>query len=694
MKKALKKIWAWISGPKSDFALFAVALVLLNLVGYRAFFRVDLTPQRSYSLSPASHEAIRALEEPLSVKVFFTKNLPAPYNSVERYLRDLLAEYGSAAGKRLTCEFFDVQKPENQELARSYGIGVSRVQELKDNEVGVKNAYMGIVLVYADAIETLDGLASTEGLEYRITTTIGKMVSRTSVLSGLTGKVTMTLYTSDELSKFGIAGYKDLERNVRAVYDRVNKKNRDRIEFASAVPRSKAEVEEIVAKYGLHRIGWSDRKDGTESGVATLGIVLQYGDRFRAVPFDLARDLFGGYAIAGLDGLEQGVSDALQGLVSQSPVIGYVTGHGEMALEDERNGSARFAENLSDMYELKPVNLSGADIPSGMDTIVIDGPKAAFSEAELYRVDQFIMRGGNVIAFLDPYDVIQPQGEMAYYGGQPTYRPIQSGLERLLSKYGAAPEPGYVLDKNCYIARQQGQDDVPIYYAPLLAKESLNAKSPISRGLAYVIFLQSGGFAFDEKNVPSGRKIRALADSSPESWVMKDNVSLMPYGMSPPAPDAMGKRHLAVLLEGNFESAFDRAPEAESDAKDGLVSERHMPKSVRAGKIIAIGTSAVTGSAVMDRDGREPISIFVRNAVDYAAGKEDLIAMRTKGLSLNTLSKTTATARSVARGVNLYGLPLLAAVAGLVAWRIRARRRKSIRERYMTAEAAKREADK
>ena len=38
----MKKILQWLKGPKSDFILFIIFLVLLNIAGHRAFVRFDL----------------------------------------------------------------------------------------------------------------------------------------------------------------------------------------------------------------------------------------------------------------------------------------------------------------------------------------------------------------------------------------------------------------------------------------------------------------------------------------------------------------------------------------------------------------------------------------------------------------------------------------------------------------------------
>lgn len=696
MMNGFKKFASWIKGPKSDFFLFVVALLLLNAVSFRAFFRVDLTAQRAYSLSRASRETIRSLEEPLSVKVFFTKNLPSPYNGVETYLRDLLVEYGGA-GNKISYSFFDMEKPDAQELARSYGVEQVQVQEVKDNEVGVKNAYMGLVVSYADAIETVNGLTQSDGLEYRLTTTISNMIGKVNSLSGLKGKITLTVYASAELSAFGIQGYDSLEQTVRASYDRVNKKSMGKIDFAFVRP-SQAEVPALVAKYGLQELNWEADAKGTPAGVGALGIVLEYGNRSHVLPIALARGLFGGYGLAGLDTLEDDISQSLQSLVQKSPTIGYLTGHGEKSLDDEQNGAARLRTLTANSYEFKNVDLAKGDVPAGISCLMINGPTVAIPEGELYKIDQFLMRGGNLLVFADPFQEIRPQGDMAYFGGQPQYLPIQNGLDRLLSKYGVTLPKAYALDKACYTAQQQGTGKVSLYYVPLLAKESLNAKESVSKNLAYVLMLMAGPIEISEDAAKAeGRKIVPLATTSDEAWRMSDNISLMPYAMTEPDKASMKKENLSVLLEGKFDSAFGgpvagsttaETASADTASGDAAFSEKmHVARSTQNARIIVTGTSMITTQSVIDETGSQPVAILVRNMIDYANGNDDLIAMRTKGLSLNTLDKTGPAVRTTARVVNQYGLPALVAVAGLVAWRIRVKRRRSIETRYAKREA-------
>lgn len=704
----VRKIIAWLKGAKSDLFLFVVAIILLNLVSQNAFFRLDLTGEHSYSLSPASREVMRSLEEPLAIKVFFSDNLPAPYNSVGRYLDDLLVEYKGANPKRFSYEAFDMKKESNQQLARSYGIPMAQVQEVKDNEVGVKNAYMGLAIVYSDSVEVIDNVATTESLEYRLTTSIGKIVARTNTLSGLSGKVKITLYASSSFAPLGISGFRDLDAVVSGAATELNKKNLNRIEYSRVDPATQADMDALAAKYGLQVVTWSTKKNlkdaaASPDGSGVLAVVLEYGDKFKTVPLELARTLFGGYGIAGLDKIDDTLSASLQALMSNSSAIGYVTGHGEKSLSDEREGAARLQSIVSDTYEFKQIDTAKEAIPADITTLVINGPTGTFGEAELYKIDQFVLRGGSLFVLLDPFEVIQPEGQMAYYGGQPTYRPIDSGLEKLLAAYGITPRANYVLDKNCYVARQQGQADVKLYYVPRLGKEGLSKKSAITKGLAEVIFLQASSLDLADTSTSKDRKVVPLAWSSPDSWLMEGAISLMPYGMEPPAADKLATRNLAALAEGSFESAFGQsAPEiapsatatttagggkgeAGASAIGSLDAKAHLAKSVQRGRVIVTGTSEITGQAVMDKEGREPVAIFVRNAIDYLAGNGDLIEMRTKGLSLNTLNKASPVARTVARSVNLYGLPALVGLIGFGAWRLRSIRRKKIAARYASS---------
>jgi ABC-type uncharacterized transport system involved in gliding motility auxiliary subunit len=691
--RAFKRLASWLSEPKSDFVLLLVVLVLANLVASRAFFRVDLTSRQSFSLSEASRRVVKTLEEPLAVKVFFSSNLPAPYNGVERYLRDLLVEYQGVGKGRFSYRFFDMEKNENKDMAESYGISPVQIQEVKNDEVGVKNAYMGLAIVHGDSVEAVNNIVDAEGLEYRLTTTLAKVIVTNDALSGSTGPIQATLYASSSLAAFRIQGWSDLDKLVRESVDRVNKKNRGRLQYHFVDAATNTEIDGLGAKYGLQRISWGKQPNGMEAGSGALGIVLEYGDRSRTVPIELARGLFGGYGLVGLDDLEGRLSDALKGLVSNSLAVGYLTGHGEKDLYDDRNGAARFSWLVQDTYELKEVNLSKADIPAGITTLVINGPKEKLSELELYRIDQFLMRGGNVLALLDPYLEIGTQGGY----GAPAYVPVKTGLEGLMAKYGVKLASNYVLDAECYVARQQGMGETPLYYAPLIGKKGLDKDHVVTRNLSNVLFLKAGEVSASVSAAGTGaaggataaggaapeRSAVTLVSSSPDSWVVSGNINLMPFAMAEPAKDQRASHPLVVLVEGRFESGFDAAPpQASGGAVGALSAETRLARSVQRGKLIVAGTSELAGPSLLDENGRQPTALFIRNALDYLTGNEELNDMRTKGLSADSLAKTSPALRAAIKSMDMYGLPLIVAAAGLLAWRRRVRRRAKIQAIY------------
>ena len=165
----MKKILQWLKSSKSDFILFVIFLVLLNIAGHRAFVRFDLTAPKSYSLSKASKTVVKNLDSPLSVRVFFSDGLPSTYANVYQYVKDILVEYKGAANKNFSVSYMDMSKPENEELARDLGIQQVQIQEIKNNEVGLKQAYMGVAIAYGDNIEIMNPVQTSDGFEFNLT---------------------------------------------------------------------------------------------------------------------------------------------------------------------------------------------------------------------------------------------------------------------------------------------------------------------------------------------------------------------------------------------------------------------------------------------------------------------------------------------------------------------------------------------
>lgn len=679
----MKKILQWLKSPKSDFILFIIFLVLINLAGHKAFVRFDLTAPKSYSLSKASKTVVKNLESPLSVRVFFSDNLPSTYTNVSQYVKDILTEYKGAANKNFSVSYMDMSKPENETLARDLGIQQVQIQEIKNNEVGLKQVYMGVAVTYGDSIEILNPVQTSDGFEFNLTTKISKMISMADTLAGLAkdDKVTLTLYLSDVLMALGISGAEEAEVIVREAFNSVNKKNLGRLEFNVVNPKSTdpADADALSMKYGIQTIAYMD------SGVqkkGVLGLVLEHGDESYALPLEVQRSFFG-FAIAGLDDLENTISEGLQSLFSNTKSIGYITGHGEVSLEAE-DQAANFEKLLSGMYQLENIDLNSENIPAGMNTIIINGPKIDFTEEELYKVDQFLLRGGDVILLLD--GVVDDGSNQSYGIGR--YVPNESNLERLLTKYGIERSKNMVMDKNCITDYNAQFGQLDYWWVPTLHKKQLAKKNVITNNLGYVYMLQCGSLDPSAAKENKNLKVTEIAKSSDEAWALETGITLHPLYLDPPSdPSSFGQYTLAVLLEGKFDSAFDEAPASENTAEESgddnaLVTSKYIKSSVMPGKLFVAGTSAITTRQVIDEEGTSPVSIFLMNVIDYMSGNEEFCTMRTKSLSVNNLTIKSKAGANFWKLFNSFGIALFVVLAGLFVWRLRSARRRAINKKY------------
>ena len=677
----MEKFIKWIKSSASDFVLFVMILVLANIASHKAFLRFDLTSQGSYSISQASRSTVKTLTEPLSVKVFFSDNLPAPYNATSQYVKDILVEYKGAANKNFSVSYMDMSKAENEELARDLGIQQVQIQEIKNNEVGLKQVYMGLAIAYGDDIEIMNPVQTSDGFELEFTTRVSKMISMADALSGLAKneKLSLTLYLSDDLKKLGISGTEEAEQIIRDAYNVVNRQNFDRIDYKVVSPDA-VEADALAAKYGLQTISYSDR--GLQKK-AVIGLVLEYGEKFYALPLEIQRSLFG-YVVGGLEDVETSLNDGLHNLFSNAKALGYITGHGEVD-HTSADYAANFEKLISNNYELKDIDLNSADIPAGMNAIIINGPKQDFTEEELYKIDQFLLRGGNVMIFIDG---TVDDGKNQMYGlGH--FITNNNNLDRLLAKYGIEHKKNMVMDKNCITSQNAQYGELHYWWVPTLHKKQLAKKHVITNNLGYVYLLQSSSLdpadALENKNL----KVTELAKSSEEAWALEDDITLHPLYLEPPADASQFTQYdLALLLEGKFDSAFDEAPEGITKAAEGqndenaLVTSNFVKASVMPGKLFVAGSSEITTRQVIDENGSSPVSMFLMNVVDYMNGNEELCTMRTKSLSVNNLTIKSKAGVNIWKYLNSFGLAVIVVICGLIVLRLRSARRRAINKKY------------
>lgn len=160
-------------------------VIVVNLLALAFFVRADITDNRIFSLSEASKRVARALDDPVVVKLYFTRELPPPYNAHARYLKDQLYEYRAYSGGQLRFEFIDPIAEEREDEAQRAGVFPVQVNAYEKDKIELKKVYMGLVFLYEDKREIIPIVQSTRNLEYEISSAITKLTTRELPVVGI-----------------------------------------------------------------------------------------------------------------------------------------------------------------------------------------------------------------------------------------------------------------------------------------------------------------------------------------------------------------------------------------------------------------------------------------------------------------------------------------------------------------------------
>lgn len=174
---------------KNSFTIYMSVLVgvllLLNLIGRNWYKRFDLTDNKMYSLSKSSKNVVDKIDDLLTMKVYFSDDLPGELSNTQRFLQDLLEEYEAQSDN---IRFFFTNPESNDELeeeARKDGIQPVQMQVVEDDKLEIKRVYLGMVILYEDKKETIPVIQTATGLEYLITTKIKTLVNKDKKTIGI-----------------------------------------------------------------------------------------------------------------------------------------------------------------------------------------------------------------------------------------------------------------------------------------------------------------------------------------------------------------------------------------------------------------------------------------------------------------------------------------------------------------------------
>jgi gliding-associated putative ABC transporter substrate-binding component GldG len=153
-------------------------LIALNIISIRIFGRFDLTRNSQFTLSEASKSLVKNLDDKVTVRAYFTEDLPSPYNNNRRALLDELNDYRAYARGNFQFEFIDPSGEKGEMDAQQQGIAPVQVQVIKEDKAQVQRAYMGMVLLYEDKKEVIPVVQNLATLEYEISSTIKRLTSK------------------------------------------------------------------------------------------------------------------------------------------------------------------------------------------------------------------------------------------------------------------------------------------------------------------------------------------------------------------------------------------------------------------------------------------------------------------------------------------------------------------------------------
>ena len=301
---------------------------------------------------------------------------------------------------------------------------------------------------------------------------------------------------------------------------------------------------------------------------------------------------------------------------------------------------------MSKLFSVKHLPLEMEVVPDDVNLLFVVHPRG-FSQKLQYAIDQFVMRGGNLVLLEDPFAMTDsppqdPSNPMANF----TYD-RSSNLNSITSKWGfKLEEQKIVTDRYLATAVNTGQGRAENFIAwlSLTAATSKNATSPliendvVTNNLENIMYAWGGALSLNEK-MPEGVSSTILLRTTEDAMLMDEKT----IRFSAENPNILAEKHvpggkqlnLALKLTGTFESNFDTKPEGSTS------SQQHIKKAEKSATILVFSDVDFTADdySAMSQNlfGTEIVNFLndnqtlALNALDNLTGNADLIALRSRG---------------------------------------------------------------
>jgi gliding-associated putative ABC transporter substrate-binding component GldG len=317
-----------------------------------------------------------------------------------------------------------------------------------------------------------------------------------------------------------------------------------------------------------------------------------------------------------LNNLEYNLLSAMRRLTQTSkPTIAFLQGHGELNPAETMRARAL----ISPYYQIKDVALNDSIAAlQDVDGLIIADPQTPFSQKDLYLIDQFVMRGGKLLCFMNTLAL--NEDTLNATGMTHTSRKNLL-LDRLLFDYGIKIKENYVLDANCApkIVPFAETAFLPWFYH-MLATPSLH---PMTRNVDPISLKYANEIEFVQ--VAKAQLTPILTSSSnaiPSGLQPLVNLALpLNYGKNPKLvenpDDEINKLCVAGLSEGFYQSHFKNRIVAEfANSKDA----NYLEESQKETKILVVGNGS-----------------FIRNSYDSILDPKKINSYLYRPIAINEL---------------------------------------------------------
>ncbi len=336
----------------------------------------------------------------------------------------------------------------------------------------------------------------------------------------------------------------------------------------------------------------------------------------------------------------------------EKPVIGMVSG---LPMSGDPLDEYRPWEIYRQLGQLYDIRWMGGDISEfeDVDILMIVHPQA-LSDRTLYAIDQFLLRGGKAMVFVDPHSEAAALRQQ-----RPGMGPTSSNLEKLFAAWGLGFDPGKVVADPTAARQVQfpsgGRNQIVDYLVWLsLSPDHLSADSPITGQLRRVNVASAGAIAPAEGSTLTFEPL--LFSSKQAQMVGVDRVNMFPdpLGLLRDWKPDGETRVIAARVSGTLKSAFADGPPEGVEAKAEHLAEGSAPATlvVVADSDLLDNRSWLANQSLLGQEILIPVADnadFVANALDNLVGSEVFAGLRGRDVALRPFTRLVELRREAER---------------------------------------------